>query len=176
MSKDSNIMERRFVTEGTLIMRQGDPGNSAYLIQSGSVRVFSENKGARVDLGKLELGQIFGEMSLIFDEPRSASVEAAEDTNLIVINSDTFKKKLHKTDPTIRAVITMLTARIASVNKSLINKQSNIRDLRETARLMYQNILSGLPQDSQRDFQSSVLPKLEDLLAALQNFQDKHPG
>ena len=69
-SKDTIILERRFVPEGTLVMRQGEEGYSAYLIQSGSVGIYSEQDGRKVELARLQAGQIFGEMALIFDEPR----------------------------------------------------------------------------------------------------------
>ena len=166
-------MERRFVPKGTLVMKQGDRGNCAYLVQSGSVIVFTENNGKRVELGKLELGQIFGEMSLIFNEPRSASVQAYEDSNLIVITRETFEEKLTKTDPTLRAVMAMLTERITNVNNSLAHKKSNIKDMEESARLIYQNILGALPEADRRDFQNEVLPKLEDFIAATSKFHSK---
>lgn len=169
-------MERRFVPKGTMVMRQGDKGNCAYLVQSGSVKIFTEDKGKPVDLGVLELGQIFGEMSLIFNEPRSASVQAAEDSNLIVITREMFDKKLAKTDPTIRAIIAMLTERIAKVNNSLSHKKTGIKDMEEAARLLYQNIFSSLAPADQREFQNEVLPKLEDFIGATSKFQSKLTG
>lgn len=123
MAKDSTILERRFVPAGTMVIRQGDRGNSAYLIQSGSVRIFTENEGKRIEFARLEMGQIFGEMALIFDDPRTASVEALEDCNLIVITRQTFKQKLDRSDPTIRAIVVMLTQRIVTANNAMIAKK-----------------------------------------------------
>lgn len=173
MGSDSIILERRFVPEGTLVMRQGEPGNCAYLIQSGSVRVYTEHDGKRVDLAKLDLGQIFGEMALIFDEPRTASVIATEDCNLIVLTRQTFKSKLEKSDPTIRAIVTMLTQRIISANNTVVNKKSGIQDLVETTRIIYQNTLVSLPRSQQRTFQNAVLPKLDDFFSAVRSFQER---
>ena len=174
MAKDSSIiLERRFVPEGAIIMRQGEQGNCAYLIQSGRVRVYTEHDGRRVDLAKLELGEIFGEMALIFDEPRSASVVADEDCNLIVLTRQTFKSKLNKSDPTIRAIVEMLTKRIITSNNTVINKNGNIDDLTETTRLIYQNTLVNMPRSQQRTFQGGVLPKLEEFLNAIRSFQER---
>ncbi|MCB9981372.1 MAG: cyclic nucleotide-binding domain-containing protein, partial [Rhodospirillales bacterium] len=117
MSRGSTvILERRFVPKGTLIMEEGEPGNCAYLIQSGVVEVFTQNEGRELRLAKLDLGQIFGEMALIFDELRTASVRALEDCNLIVITRQSFQAKLGKTDPTIAAIVKMLTQRVISAN------------------------------------------------------------
>ena len=173
MSKDSIILERRFVPQGTLVMRQGDPGNSAYLIQSGSVSVFTEHEGKTIELAKLELGQIFGEMALIFDDPRTASVKAMEDCNLIVITRQSFKQKLDRSDPTIRAIVVMLTQRIVTANNALLAKKSNLTDLVDTSKIIYDNVLSSLPATQKRTFENAVLPKLDDLLKAIGEFQQR---
>lgn len=152
-------------------MQEGEPGTSAYLIQSGSVEVFTENDGKHIKLATLELGQIFGEMALVFDENRTASVKALEDCNLIVITRQSFQQKLHKTDPTIKAIIKMLTERIVSANNAVVNKKSNIEDLYETTQIIYQNILSALPATRQKAFQDTVLPKLDAFLDAIRSFE-----
>ncbi len=173
MSKDSVILERRFVPEGTMVMKQGDRGNCAYLIQSGSVLVYTEHKGKHVELATLELGEIFGEMALIFDEPRTASVKAKEDSNLIILTRDTLKQKMDRTDPTIKAIMTMLTRRIVSANNSLMNKGSDLQDMTETSRIIYQNVLKSLPKSQQRTFQNAVLPKLDEFLDTVRAFKEK---
>lgn len=173
MTKDSVILERRFVPEGTLVMKQGDEGNCAYLIQSGLVKVYTEHDSKRVDLAKLGSGQIFGEMALIFDEKRSASVVANEDCNLIVLTRQTLKQKLDKSDPTVRAIVTMLTERVLSSNNEVINKKSDIQDMLDTSRIIYQNVYSTLPRTQQRTFQNAVLPKLDDFFNAVKSFQER---
>lgn len=173
MAKDSIILERRFVPEGTLVMRQGDQGNSAYLLQSGMVSVYVDHDGRRIELAKLEMGQIFGEMALIFDDPRTASVVALEDCNLIVITRQTFKQKLDRSDPTIRAIVVMLTQRILTANNAMINKKADLSDLMDTSKMIYENVLSGLPAVQKRTFENSVLPKLEDLMNEIKSFQER---
>lgn len=174
MSKDTIILERRFVPEGTLIMRQGEEGNCAYLLQSGTVRVYTENAGKRVDLAKLTAGEIFGEMALIFDEKRSASVKAVEDCNLIILTRQTLKQKLERSDPTVRAIVTMLTQRIITANNEVVNKKSDVQDMIDTTKTIYQNVLSGLPRSQQRTFQNGVLPKLDDFFNAIRSFQERY--
>lgn len=173
MVKESIVLERRFVPEGALIVRQGDEGNSAFLIQSGSVVVFAEHEGKQVELARLELGQIFGEMALVFDEPRTASVKALEDCNLIIITRQSFKQKLERSDPTIKAIVKMLSQRMVTANNSLLNKRTDMEALNEAARVIYQNILSELPRSHQRTFQNGVLPKLEEFLNSVRAFGDR---
>ena len=170
MKGDNIVLERRFVPEGSLIMRKGDAGNCAYLIQSGKVSVFSEHKGKKVELATLELGEIFGELALIFDEPRTASVMAVEDCNLIVLTREVLQKKIERSDPTIKSIVGMLTKRIVSANNSMINQNKDVSDLAETARIIYQNVFGSLKKGQQDAFQAEVLPKLEAFLESVKKF------
>ena len=69
---------------GEVLFREGDPSDSLYIVISGRLRVFSravEDQSERV-LGDLGHGEIVGEMGLMCEEPRSATVVAVRDTNL----------------------------------------------------------------------------------------------
>jgi hypothetical protein len=63
-----------------LIIRENDPGESAYIIESGKVAVTKESNGRPVHIATLGPGSTFGEMSMVDDLPRSASVTAMEET------------------------------------------------------------------------------------------------
>ncbi len=102
--RDTVILERRFVPRYTHIITEGEEGSSAFLIQAGSVEISSTHNGRKVVLGNLQTGEIFGEMSLIRNTPRTATVEALEDCNLIIITRQALKAKLDGSDPTIRAI------------------------------------------------------------------------
>lgn len=76
---------RRF-NEGQLILEQGMKGDAFFVICSGRVRVFRTEQQRRRDLATLEEGAFFGEMALLSESPRTASVEAAgEDTQVLEI-------------------------------------------------------------------------------------------
>lgn len=177
MADPKVVLERLFVPAGTLIMKQGEKGNCAYLIQSGAASVYTEHDGKRVELAQLELGQIVGEMALVFDEPRTASVQAIEDTNLIVLTREVFDQKLGRSDPTIRATVEMLTRRIISANKAAVEKAANgeacssLEEMVDGVRLMYQNALTAMPRDKQDAFQDAVLDKLDGFLNAVRDFK-----
>ena len=118
MARDRIILERRFVPKGSTIIKEGDEGYAAYLIQSGEVDVYSTSEdGNRIALAKLGTGEICGEMALIGDGVRSASVCAASDCNLVVITRVAFEEKLKRSDATVRAVMKMLIRRIISSNE-----------------------------------------------------------
>jgi CRP/FNR family cyclic AMP-dependent transcriptional regulator len=160
---DTVILERRFAQGGTCIINEGEEGSSAFLIQSGSVQIFSMHNNKKVILGTLQMGEIFGEMSLIKDIPRSASVEALEDCNLIVITRQSLKAKLDSTDATIRAILMMLIRRVQQGNDSLMNKKPTFDDLQESLLVLYEDVLSGLPKTKKPHFRQDVLPLIEEL-------------
>jgi CRP/FNR family transcriptional regulator, cyclic AMP receptor protein len=75
-----------------IIITEGDETSSLYIILSGKVRVFSsDEKSKEVTLIIQESGSYFGELALLGDEPRSASVEALEKTACGIISKDDFK-------------------------------------------------------------------------------------
>ncbi len=79
--------------EGQLVFEQGDKADAFYVICGGQVRVFRTDGGERRELATLEEGSFFGEMALLSEAPRSASVEAAaEDTQVLVISAEILKE------------------------------------------------------------------------------------
>ncbi|MEZ4221868.1 MAG: protein kinase [Polyangiaceae bacterium] len=79
---------------GTLIMREGDVGDTAYMIVSGRCRVFRKLEDGDETLGTMEAGDVFGEMALLLDEPRAASVEAIEQVTVLVLDKRTMSEEL----------------------------------------------------------------------------------
>lgn len=74
---------------GTLIIREGDLGDKAFMIVSGSCRAFRTTGGVQETLSTMKVGDVFGEMALLLDEPRAASVEAVEATTVLELDKRT---------------------------------------------------------------------------------------
>lgn len=86
-------------SDGDIIVREGDLGREMYVIRRGRVEVTRLHDGRNVVLATLERGSFFGEMSLLEGEPRSATVRAKGDTELLVIEPGTLLLKIRR-DPT----------------------------------------------------------------------------
>ncbi|MBU0799430.1 MAG: cyclic nucleotide-binding domain-containing protein [Alphaproteobacteria bacterium] len=173
-NKESAVLERRFVPSGSVIMKEGERGATAFLIQSGIVRVSIEKDGKAVELARMGVGQIFGEMALVFDEPRTATVEAMEDCNLIIISRQTLQQKLDKSDPTVRAIVPMLMKRIIVANNAMLNREATVETLVETVNTIYENMQAGLGAAQRKTLQNAVLPKLDEFLNAVRAFDAKY--
>lgn len=81
---------RQSLPSGTLVFSEGDEADSFYIIESGGVRVFFRNDGKDTPLSTLGGGDYFGEMALLNQDRRSASVITLEDTTLWRIGRDAF--------------------------------------------------------------------------------------
>ncbi|MGB8645702.1 MAG: patatin-like phospholipase family protein [Anaerolineae bacterium] len=81
-------LPRAHFRKGELVVLEGEPGDSMYLIESGRVQVVTEEDGQEKILRYLEPGNFFGESALLTGRPRSASVRVAIDSELIVITRD----------------------------------------------------------------------------------------
>src|SRR5262245_63710407 len=79
---------------GEVIIRENDQGETAYIIESGRVEVTKDLQGKNIHLTYLYPGETFGEMSMIDDKPRSATVTAADDTVVRVMPRDQFLETL----------------------------------------------------------------------------------
>jgi putative ABC transport system ATP-binding protein len=83
-------MLREDAPAGEDIIRQGDPGDKFYLIRKGSVEVETTRDGQTNIVAVLEQGDYFGEMALLTDAPRNATVRALEHTVLYALGKDDF--------------------------------------------------------------------------------------
>jgi serine/threonine protein kinase len=79
---------------GELIVREGEPGDEAYIIRSGRCRAFKSINGEKVELRTMEKGDVFGETAILTDKPRSASVEAIDNVTVAVVKSQYFDEEL----------------------------------------------------------------------------------
>src|SRR4051794_8638119 len=75
-----------------VVFREGDPGDSFYLILEGHVQILRVNKGEELVMAVLDPGEAFGEMALLVEAPRSATVRSADECRFLKIKSDNFFK------------------------------------------------------------------------------------
>jgi CRP-like cAMP-binding protein len=97
------VAENRSFESGALLIRQGDDGDGFYLVVEGQVRVTLAEKGNK-EVARIEAGGFFGEMSLLSDQKRSASVWTVGPSTLLWFDKQKFLPLLHDY-PTMREVL-----------------------------------------------------------------------
>ncbi len=90
---------------GELLFREREAGQSAFLIESGMIRIFVGQGDGALTLADLGPGDLVGEMAMIDDAPRTATAVALEDTVLLVIDREHLAERVAQTDPVVRALL-----------------------------------------------------------------------
>lgn len=106
---------------GQALFHQGDAGSSLFVVVEGRVSVIAEGETRSV-LGHLEEGAFFGEISLVTDQPRSATVEAAVDTELLVIHRHAMGELIRQEPEVLKVLLRFLRDR-------LVDNLANTSDL-----------------------------------------------
>jgi len=97
----TNAKRETFMTWETIIVQWDFPNATGYIIESGSVDVSIDDE---LKTG-LSQGDIFGEIALLNEEPRTATVVATSDTTVIVISQDMLFEMIHNDDNSINKEI-----------------------------------------------------------------------
>ena len=122
------LSRRRYDAEQHLC-RQGDAGDSLYLIMDGLVEVWLEQDGERRLIARLRPGDAVGEMSLLTGEPRAASVVAAVPTEILELDAKTFAGVLAEHPSVLRNVALMLIERQKLANEQILLRRERAEAL-----------------------------------------------
>lgn len=124
-------LHRETYPAGEIIFKEGDLGDGAYIIEEGCVEV-SISSTQRSRIGK---GELFGEIALIDQQPRTATVRAVEHTVLIPIPRLLVKELLEKTDPVVRHLLMTILERYRSTrNQAAFDPSRSTVFRRDTTR------------------------------------------
>ena len=127
-----------------VIFKQGDHGQHALFIERGAVDVIIQKDGLDHIIASLGAGEIIGEMSMIDDAPRSATVVAAQETEVIVIQRSRFIAPLTSADPMMNLILRVVLTRFRDAQNrySGITRDPNNQDksLDEIRRLAFERI------------------------------------
>jgi CRP-like cAMP-binding protein len=173
--KDSSgrprLLGRDVYYKDKIFFVEGDEGHRAYYIEAGRVEVSVTEGGHKVVISELGPGEIFGEMALLEDGPRTATVTALEDTTVTIISEKDLKSKLTAlTDKALVSLVFLLIERLKKSTKGQARHYSNLLD--------FQGRIVGLADRLEQDFKESerdcMRAELDPLLDALEKVLDKY--
>jgi len=87
-------LPRKAFAPGSVIVREEDPNNTAYMIVSGNCRAYRQVGDGQETLANMTVGDVFGKMALLLDEPRAATVEAVDKVTTLVLDKNTLSEGL----------------------------------------------------------------------------------
>jgi EAL domain-containing protein (putative c-di-GMP-specific phosphodiesterase class I)/CRP-like cAMP-binding protein len=150
---DSIEFQTTFNTD-EYIFREGDPGDCAYIIESGMVEVTLDKDGGNFVMATLTKGDILGEMAIIDRLPRTISARAIVPTVMTAIPLDYVSQKIEQSDPTVRMFLRLAMARY--------------RDL--SARL--EQVFEGLSMDHGKATSDAIASSTMELKNVMSQFQE----
>jgi small-conductance mechanosensitive channel len=109
------------------ICRQGEEGSTFYIIRSGKVSVrVKAMTSADTEVAQLGPGAFFGEMSLLTGEPRSSTCQAAEDSELLCLDRESFAVLLKENPQIAQSMSEIIAARQAAKEKTLLERSTKV--------------------------------------------------
>ena len=115
---------------GELLFDQGDEGDSAFVVIDGLASVLINIGGEKKEVAVIGSKQIFGEMAVLCDIPRTAAIGAKSDLEVLRIDRDAFLKLLSEFTEVSLQVMRFLAARLEATTKDLGAAQAEINDLK----------------------------------------------
>jgi CRP-like cAMP-binding protein len=139
----------RVFEPGDIVIKEGTKGTSAFIILSGTAQVIKNSGDSEVSVATLEEGQVFGEMGLIEDRPRSATVKALTELKTRVITQEHFNDLLCKRPSVLIPIIKSLFERLRQASEMLAETNSNARAGIQEERA-FEVIMEGQTEEAKR--------------------------
>jgi CRP-like cAMP-binding protein len=114
-------VELKSLPKGTVVFREGDEGDAFYLIRKGKISVQRIINGQKKAVAILSDGQFFGEISLLLEEKRNATVEVLATTEMVKISREKFVDIVEKDQSLTKAFQGLINERKKKRNDILIN-------------------------------------------------------
>jgi CRP-like cAMP-binding protein len=113
LARIASLVDEVDAPKGKVIVRQGDPGRECFVIADGKAKATIRGKGTAM----LGPGSFFGEMSLLDQGPRSATVTAETDLHLLVLGSREFSSLVHEVPTVAVRMMQGLAERLRSAER-----------------------------------------------------------
>lgn len=113
---------------GEVLFNEGDEGGALYVIRSGRVVVYRERNNTEIVLAEVGPGEVIGTMTLLHNEPRTASVRALEPVEAVIMSAPVFANNMKDLPKWAIAVFKDLIARVKNANEMLV--QASLQDKR----------------------------------------------
>ncbi len=157
--------------QGTVLFKEGDVGDAAYIVHSGSVGIFKEIEDGRIQLATLKDGELFGEMAIIDGSPRMAEAVTLEESVIIKIPKDVLETKLANHDPFLQALVLILVNNLRNVHRAYMHRPRSVHDYLSLFATHAEGLRTYLDQLEALDPDAEALKKLTVLENAVRDLR-----
>jgi signal transduction histidine kinase/predicted CoA-binding protein len=119
LSRLCKTVEEVKLSKGDLLFIEGSAGDKAYIVKDGEVEILKHSQGREVLLAVRKSGEVIGEMSLLQEAPRSASVRARTESTLLAISHENLDRMIDISPSASRALLHTTVARLQSTEAML---------------------------------------------------------
>jgi len=130
VTDEGENVEKRKVKKGQVICRDNTRGEEMYIILSGQVWVYKTINEERISLATMSKNDFFGELCLLLGGPRTATVEASEDVELLVINKETLLKNIQEDPQLALRMLIRLAKRLEKSNNLITSLEGEVSSLK----------------------------------------------
>lgn len=122
----SAALGRRYA-DGEVVVRQGEPGDSLYVVQDGEVEIIVEEDGTEVVLRHAHRNEVLGEMALFEHQPRSATIRAKGNARILTLDKRNFLRRINE-DPSLAfRLIETMSRRVRELSHEVVELQAVLR-------------------------------------------------
>ena len=115
---------------GEVLFRQGDDGDAAYIVIEGSADILVSSGDTDVKVAELGENAFVGEMAIVSDMPRTATVRASTDLVTLRIRKDHMMEMVRESQDLALAVLREISARLAKTTRDLTDARAEVEALR----------------------------------------------
>lgn len=120
VARFAEVTREKVFPKGAVILQENDPGDALFVVRSGRVKVVLIGEdGREVILSVLGVGEHFGELSLIDAQPRSAHVFAMEESAMLILHRDDFRRRVEGNPTVAWAMLTELSRRLRRADEKI---------------------------------------------------------
>jgi len=171
MASDTSILERSAIQKGKVFIREGDEISRAYVIQNGEVVAFTMQNDRKVEVANFGPGAIIGEMGLVADEISQLSYEALTLCTVVTVTRQEFQKRLARADKNVATIMEHAVKKISFYESIETKKALKASEIDETAYLLMNSLIKGVPYDRKMEYEDAILPPLNDLIKSIKGLK-----
>jgi signal transduction histidine kinase len=171
---ESFCKEEQFA-EGEVVFGEGSTGEKFYIVLSGTVEVWKDFAGENPDrIATHGKGYLFGEMALVDNMPRSATVTAGSDVRLLYLTRDEFQEVLGKSSNIAISVIRSISAMVRKSNQSFLDslhrRNRELEEANQELRETQQELLEAERLTNIGKFSSMILHDIRNPISVIKSY------